>query len=86
LATGVASGQRLYRKDLDIESKQDFETAFSGIRRETKDRIQESNDWCGVHAEVTRVIHRLGYVGVRTQNLFKEMPEESFEESLRAAS
>jgi hypothetical protein len=51
-------------QNLSTQSKQDFETTFSGIRRQTRDRIQSWDTWCAVHRDMDRAMTRLGYPGL----------------------
>lgn len=55
--------------NLSTQSKQDLETTFSGIKRQTRDRIQTWDVWCTVHSDLVRVMKRLGFPGLRTQDL-----------------
>ena len=51
-------------QNLSTQSKQDFETTFSGIRRQTRDRIQTWSTWCTVHRDMVRAMRRLDYPGL----------------------
>src|SRR6266481_2999596 len=56
--------------NLSTQSKQDFDTVFSGIRRQTRDRIQTWDNWCAVHNNMVQSMKRLGFTGLQTADLF----------------
>jgi hypothetical protein len=50
-------------ENLSRLSRRDFETALSGIRRRTRDRIQQWTTWCHVNIEMARVAIAIQYPG-----------------------
>ena len=80
----------LFKNMLDnvsTQSKQDYETTFSGIKRTTRSRIQEWDVWCTVHNDLVLVMKTLGYPGVPRHGLQldpeKNKTPEAFEGDLR---
>ncbi|WP_321473560.1 hypothetical protein [uncultured Paludibaculum sp.] len=61
--------------NLSIQSKQDFDTAFAGVRRQTRDRIQTWDNWCAVHQDMVRTMKRIGYVGFEPVDLLSVKSE-----------
>ena len=55
-------------QNLSMQSRQDFETTFSGIRRQTRDRIQTWDNWCAVHADMVQTMTRFDYPGLVPAN------------------
>ncbi|MEO8125782.1 MAG: hypothetical protein ABJF23_01110 [Bryobacteraceae bacterium] len=55
-------------QNLSTQSKQDVDTTFSGIRRQTRDRIQTWGNWCAVHADMVQAMKRFDYPGLLAAN------------------
>ena len=55
-------------QNLSTQSRQDVDTTFSGIRRQTRDHIQTWGDWCAVHADMVSSMKRFDYPGLLPAN------------------
>ena len=64
-------------QNLSQLSKQDFETALSGVRRRTRDRVQQWTTWCHVNMEMARIARAIEYPGAGTAE-YRELYDQSF--------
>ena len=55
-------------QNLSMQSAQDFDTTFSGIRRQTRAHIQTWDNWCSVNSDMVDTMIRLGYPGLQVPN------------------